>query len=69
MTLDLLITLSAAFMFLALVSGWAASAVMSARSPERRRLHHLVSAGGPELSIGPVSLVDNVDPRLKQIQG
>jgi tight adherence protein C len=69
MTIDLLITLSAVFIFIALVSGLVASGVMSARSPERRRLHELVSAGGPELSMGPVSLIDNIDPRLKRIPG
>jgi tight adherence protein C len=69
MTIDLVITLSAVFILIALVSGWVASGVMSARSPERRRLHELVSAGGPELSMGPVSLIDNIDPRLKRIPG
>jgi tight adherence protein C len=69
MTLDLIVTLSAVFMFIALVAGWSTSAVLSARAPERRRLHQLASAGGPELSLGSMSLVDNLDPRLKRIPG
>jgi tight adherence protein C len=69
MTLDWIITLSAAFMFIALVSGWATSALLSARSPERRRLHNLSTAGGPDVSLTGVTLVDAVDPRMKRIPG
>ena len=47
MTPDLIVTLSAVFMFIALVSGWGVSAVLSARAPERRRLQQLATAGGP----------------------
>ena len=69
MTLDLIVTLSAVFMFVALVAGWGVSAVLSARAPERRRLQQLATAGGPELALGTLSLVDNIDPRLKRIPG
>jgi tight adherence protein C len=69
MTLDLVITFSAVFIFFALVSGLAASGVLSARSTERKRLNQLVTAGGPELAMGPVSLVDSIDPRLRRIPG
>jgi tight adherence protein C len=69
MTPDLIVTLSAVFMFIALVSGWGVSAVLSARAPERRRLQQLATAGGPELALGTLSLVDNIDPRLKRIPG
>src|SRR5215218_8674262 len=69
MTIDLFVTLSAVFVFIALISGLVASGVMSARSPERRRLQQLVTAGGPDASIGSLSLVDSVDPRLKKIPG
>jgi tight adherence protein C len=72
MTLDWIITLSAAFMFIALVSGWATSAILSARSPERRRLQHLAGAGGGaggELSLSGVTLIDTVDPRFRRIPG
>jgi tight adherence protein C len=69
MTFDLIITLSAFFTFIALVAGWGTSAVLSARAPERRRLNQLATAGGAELSLGPMSLVDNIDPRLKRIPG
>jgi len=67
MTPDLIVTLSAVFMLIALVSGWGVSALLSARAPERRRLQQLATAGGPELSLGTLSLVDNIDPRLKRI--
>jgi tight adherence protein C len=69
MTLDLIITLSAIFMFIALISGWVASTAISARAPERRRLQQLASAGGPELTLGSMSLVDSIDPRIRRIPG
>src|SRR5688572_20698142 len=47
MALDLLITLIAGFLFVALVAGYATSAALTATSPERRRLHQLAGAGGP----------------------
>lgn len=69
MSLDLLVTLAAAFMFVALVAGSGASALLSAVSPERRRLRQM-AVGGPAMVIGaPSSLVDTVDPRLKRIPG
>ena len=69
MTIDLIVTLAAAFMAVALVAGIGVSSILSARSPERRRLQHLAAAGGADLSLGPVSLVDNVDPRFRRIPG
>jgi tight adherence protein C len=68
--LDLIVTLVAAFLFVALVAGYGASAVFSATSPERRRLRQM-TAGGPSGGItdSPVTLVDTVDPRLKRIPG
>lgn len=70
MPLDLIVTLVAAFLFVALVAGYGASAVFSATSPERRRLRQM-TAGGPSGGItdSPVTLVDTVDPRLKRIPG
>ena len=46
MPLDLLITLVAGFLFVALVAGYGTSAFFSAMSPERRRLRQM-AAGGP----------------------
>jgi tight adherence protein C len=69
MTIDLFITISAVFVFMALITGMVVSGVLSARSPERRRLQQLVTAGGPDTGLAGVSLVDSVDPRLKKIPG
>ena len=69
MTIDLFITISAVFVFMALITGMVVSGVLSARSPERRRLQQLVTAGGPDAGLAGVSLVDSVDPRLKKIPG
>jgi tight adherence protein C len=69
MTIDLIVTLSALFIAIALVSGWAASAYLTARAPERRRLQQIAAVGGGELMLGPVSLVDQVDPKFKKIPG
>ena len=69
MAFDLIVTLGAAFMFVALVAGYATSAALSAASPERRRLRHM-AAGGPSGAFDPqLTLVDTIDPRLKRIPG
>lgn len=69
MTIDLFVTISAVFVFMALITGMVVSGVLSARSPERRRLQQLVTAGGPDAGLAGVSLVDSVNPRLKRIPG
>lgn len=69
MPLDLLITLAAAFMFVALVAGYGASTALSAWSPQRRRLRQMLVAEPAAAGGGPLSLVDTVDPRLKRIPG
>ena len=69
MPLDLLVTLVAAFLFVALVAGYGVSAFFSARSPERRRLRQLAVGGPAGLVDAQVTLVDTVDPRLKRIPG
>jgi tight adherence protein C len=69
MPLDLLITLVAGFLFVALVAGYGTSTLFSAISPERRRLRHLAAAGPTGVVDAQVTLVDTVDPRLKRIPG
>jgi tight adherence protein C len=69
MTIDLIITLSAAFVAIALTTGWGVSALLSARAPERRRLHQLATVGGIDAGLGPMTLVDSVDPKYKRIPG
>ena len=69
MPLDLLVTLVAAFLFVALVAGYGVSAFFSARSPERRRLRQLAVGGPAGIVDAQVTLVDTVDPRLKRIPG
>jgi tight adherence protein C len=69
MSLDLIVTLATAFMAVALLAGVGVSSVLSARSPERRRLQQLATAGGVDLSLESVSLVDTVDPRFRRIPG
>jgi tight adherence protein C len=69
MTIDLMITLTAAFLAIALTTGWAVSAFLSARAPERRRLHQLATVGGIDVGLGTMTLVDNVDPKYKKIPG
>ena len=72
MSIDLIVTLTAAFVSVALIVALAVSALLSAQSPERRRLRNLASAGGPDLGLTSGSLVDGMDslnPRLRQIPG
>lgn len=69
MAVDLLVSLVAAFLFVALVSGWAASALISSMSPERRRLRQLALVGASAGAVTGTTLVDAVDPRLKRLPG
>jgi tight adherence protein C len=69
MPIDVLVTLVAAFLFVALVAGYGVSAFFSARSPERRRLRQLAVGGPAGLVDAQMTLVDTVDPRLKRIPG
>ena len=71
MSLDLIFTLVAAFLSVALIVGLAVSALLSAQSPERRRLRNLAPAG-PDLGFTAGSLVDSmdgIDPRLARFPG
>jgi tight adherence protein C len=68
MTIDVTLTLVAVFLLIALLSSAGVSAVLSAFSPERRRLRQFATAGGPALDLGGGGgLVDTVDPRLKRL--
>jgi tight adherence protein C len=69
MALDLLVTIIAGFLLVALIAGYGTSAVMSAASPERRRLRKMAAAGPSGAFDSQISLVDTVDPRLKRFPG
>lgn len=70
MALDLLVTLVAGFLAVALVAGFGTSGILAAISPERRRLRQLATAGGPGASVDDTfTLVDGVDPRFKNLPG
>jgi tight adherence protein C len=71
MALDLIVTLIAGFLFVALVAGLATSAALTATSPERRRLRQLAGAGGPSgvFAGNNLELVQTIDARLKMLPG
>ena len=69
MPLDLLVTLVAGFLCVALVTGYGASAVLAGIAPERRRLRQLTLAGPAHLADSSLGLVDTIDPRLKRLPG
>src|SRR5262249_30661809 len=52
-----------------LVAGYGTSALVSALSPERRRLRQMAVGGPPSVVDTQLTLVDTVDPRLKRIPG
>ncbi|MDQ3548031.1 MAG: type II secretion system F family protein [Chloroflexota bacterium] len=71
MSTELIITLTAAFLSVALIVGLATSALLSSQSPERKRLRNLAPAG-PDLGFSTGSLVDSmdgIDPRLARFPG
>jgi len=70
MALDLIITLVAGFLAIALVAGYGASGILAALSPERRRLRELTASRPSGDSFdNSLTLVDNVDPRFKNLPG
>jgi tight adherence protein C len=69
MSVELIVTLAASFLFVALVSGYGVSALVSAVAPERRRLRQLATPGPTSVLDSRVTLVDTVDARLKHIPG
>lgn len=70
MALDLLVTLTAGFLAVALLGGYGASSILAAFSPERRRLRQLATAGSPGGSFeNNFTLVEEIDPRFKNLPG
>ena len=70
MALDLLVTLAAVFLAVALIAGFGTSSILAALSPERRRLRQLATAEGSGASVDETfTLVDRVDPRFKNLPG
>jgi tight adherence protein C len=70
MALDLLVTLVAGFLAVALIAGYGMSSILAALSPDRRRLRQLTSTGGPDAIVDDTfTLVDGVDPRFRNLPG
>jgi tight adherence protein C len=69
MGLDLIVTLVAGFLCVALVAGYGASTALAAISPDRRRLRALTLGGPEDLVDSNSGLVDTIDPRLKSLPG
>jgi tight adherence protein C len=69
MALDLLVTLVAGFLAVALLAGYGLSAVLGAFSPERRRLRQLATAGSAGVFESNFTLVEEIDPRFKNLPG
>jgi tight adherence protein C len=69
MTPDLLIPILLLFVSIALIVGYAASAVLARTSPERRRLKSLAYAGGSGVTVDieRPGLVEQRDPRLERM--
>lgn len=68
--MELIVAIGAVFISVALIAGWGVSAVLSAQSPERRRLRGLASAGGPDMALASGSLVDvGIDQRFRRMPG
>lgn len=69
MNADLIITIVAGSLFVALAGGWGASALISAASPERRRLRQLATPNGVDVSDSAFGLVETVSPRIARVPG
>jgi tight adherence protein C len=70
MALDLVVTLVAGFLSVALVAGYGVSSILGRLSPDRRRLRQLATAGGPADAFeGNLALVDSIDTRFKNLPG
>lgn len=64
---QLLLALGLVFVCVAVLTGMVASVVLARTSPERRRIRELVTAGGPSVVAGPLTLTDRPDPVLKKV--
>ena len=69
MNVDLIVTIVAGSLFVALAGGWGVSALISAASPERRRLRQLSTPNGVEVSDGAFGLVETVNPKIARVPG
>ena len=69
MNVDVIVTVVAGSLFIALAGGWGLSALISATSPERRRLRQLATPNGVEMSDGAFGLVESVNPRMARVPG
>jgi len=69
MALELILTLVAGFLAVALLAGFGASSTLAAFSPERRRLRQLATTGASGDFDGGLTLVDQIDPRFRNLPG
>jgi tight adherence protein C len=69
MNADLIITIVAGSLFVALAGGWGVSALISAASPERRRLRQLATPNAADLGEGAFGLIETMNPRVKRVPG
>ena len=69
MALDLLVTLTAGFLAVALLAGYGVSSILTAFSPERRRLRQLAATGVSSGFEGHFTLVEEIDPRFRALPG
>lgn len=66
---DLLLPLSLLFVSIAVIVGFAASALLARSAPERRRLREIAYAGpvGESLELDRPALIERPDPRLERV--
>ena len=69
MNVDLIVTLVAGSLFVALAGGWGVSALISAASPERRRLRQLATPNAVDMGDSAFGLVESVNPRIARVPG
>ena len=69
MNADLIVTVVAGSLFVALAGGWGVSALLSAASPERRRLRQFATPNAVDLSDSAFGLVETVSPRIARVPG
>jgi tight adherence protein C len=69
MNVDVIITIVAGSLFVALAGGWGVSTLISASSPERRRLRQFATPNAVDISDGAFGLVETVNPRIARVPG